>query len=502
MTMTGSMTDINPEGSPPATQFFIENFALTLGGTEIISGSLTKAVGQWINFYRNINIQADGGAGSYVYQAFPDAQINLPGWPPEAKGIIFRYYLFRASAPLNGSTNEEIEKLYEQKLTNPKELEIVGTIAPLYPDEEMISAPTGRLLVSNTPNIPTPEGTQNNGGGKIALGPAVIHQKGNTLTADFSGTFPDYYQNGDNPKFDFGPVELVAVCGKQRVPISAVDYANTRAGNARGWLFDFNLTEEIQTLLADDATSLQLYSEKYGIVLNETDYYIASNQQAVYAEQYGSTTEFLNLGTAEPVTVSVYRRGNKVTAADGLTMKVWQYRSIPLQAPGDAVLISSDFKPGETLEVDTDTSDNRLITFTVNGADNPDNFPPQSYLDFMNPPYVTNAPQISIRILPNDEDFSAYYVDPNIEEPVGNESLTFDVVYEKVLRTYYLLYPSMNGVFELNDPAAVKSHAKKILERTEMAIWLSTKYMPRTRDLSESRRKLLRAWCLKVLAVE
>ena len=40
-------------------------------------------------------------------------------------------------------------------------------------------------------------------------------------------------------------------------------------------------------------------------------------------------------------------------------------------------------------------------------------FPPQSYGTFMNPPYVTNAPSISLRILPNDEDFSQYYVDPD-----------------------------------------------------------------------------------------
>jgi len=73
----------------------------------------------------------------------------------------------------------------------------------------------------------------------------------------------------------------------------------------------------------------------------------------------------------------------------------------------------------------------------------------------MFPPYVTNSPSISLRILPNDEDFSAYYVDPSAEDPVGNDRLTFEVIYQKVLRTYYLLYPSMNKIFPLNDESAV-----------------------------------------------
>ena len=83
--------------------------------------------------------------------------------------------------------------------------------------------------------------------------------------------------------------------------------------------------------------------------------------------------------------------------------------------------------------------------------------------------------------------------------PVGNELLTFEVVYEKVLRTYHLLYPAMNQVFPLNDPKLVAKYAKSILEVTDPAMWMSIDYMPRTRDLSAKRRTLLQAWCRKVL---
>jgi hypothetical protein len=118
----------------------------------------------------------------------------------------------------------------------------------------------------------------------------------------------------------------------------------------------------------------------------------------------------------------------------------------------------------------------------------------------MFPPYITNAPSISLRILPNDEDFSGYYVDPAAGEPVGNDRLTFDVVYQKVLRTYYLLYPIMNAVFPLNAEAEVARNARAILRVTDPTQWMSRGFMPRTRDMSASRRTLLQAWCRKVVA--
>ena len=105
----------------------------------------------------------------------------------------------------------------------------------------------------------------------------------------------------------------------------------------------------------------------------------------------------------------------------------------------------------------------------------------------MNPPFITNAPSISLRILPNDEDFSQYYVDPNAEDPVGNDLLTFDVLYEKVLRTYYLLYPVMIPYVRLNSEEDVRNNANAILQTTERSIWMSIGYMPRTRDMSSSR---------------
>ncbi len=501
----GHFTDVNSEGSPPATQFFIDTLTLAKGDQTFITGATSKGACQWLNFYRNVNLVADGGAGGYVYHVIRKGQagttINLPGFDdPNIVGVIFRYYLYRAD--ISGS-NAQIEALYKQKKTNPVTAEIVGTFAPLYTNEQILTSPVGRLLLSNQTQIPTPSGTQNNGNnGLIALAPAVLSQKGSLVSADFIGAFPDYFQNGANPKYDFGEVSLVVFAGANSAVVGPVNYAATDQGDQQGWLFDFDLSANpaAQQVLQTAGAKFKLVHSFLGDIMEETDYYFATNQQAIYAEQFGTGAEFLNQGTTEPATVAVFQFGQQLTPENCPPITVWQYRSVPLQSPGKAEPIHTNLKPGAPIIVNTDQPGNFLFTFSINDAANPvpAGYPPASYSTFMNPPFITNAPSITLRILPNDEDFSKYFVDPSAADPVGNDLLTFDVVFEKVLRTYYLLYPVMNQIFPLNSESAVTQMAGAILQRTEPSIWMTSGYMPRTRDLSASRVKLLRAWCRKV----
>lgn len=512
LSFTGSITDINSQGSPPATQFFISEVTLKKDGKTLFSGQPSKGVGQWLNFYRNVNKPRDAGAGAYVYHVILGETCNLPGFDGtnvadrKVVGVVFRYYLYRAHFPGDTNpSNEDIVKIYKRKnvtdRTNPKNLEIIGTIAPLYEDEDITAAPVGRLMISNTPKIPTPPGSSNNGTkGLIALAPAVLHCQDKLISVDFVGTFPDNYQGlGSNAKFDFGPVRLVLTNGTKTVVIDPVDYADTAAGDERGWVFDFDISKKpaVQKFLKKSNFGFMLVQTLLGEVLGETDYYFVTNQQAIYAEQFGSGKKFVSQGSEEEsARVWMYRRGEKMEPDSAPPVTVWQYRSIPLEAPGDAVAIHPNYKPGQAIEVDTRHPGNFLFTFTVNDAP-PEGYPPTSYLAFQNPPYVTNSPQISLRILPN-EDFSEYYSDPNADPPVANDHLTFEVVYEKVLRVYYLLYPAMNARFPLNSKCDVIKHAQAILDRTEKSLWPFVGYMPRTRDLSESQRQLLRSWCTKV----
>jgi hypothetical protein len=108
---------------------------------------------------------------------------------------------------------------------------------------------------------------------------------------------------------------------------------------------------------------------------------------------------------------------------------------------------------------------------------------------------------VYVRILPN-QDFSQYYVDPQASEPVGNDTLTFGVIYEYVFRNYFLLFPAMSKVLPLNDPQEwmTADVARRVLNRISPQQWPNYEYMPRTRDLSQSRRVLLEAWARKIIA--
>ena len=505
----GHITDVNSEGSPPATQFFLDEVSLAKDGTTFLSGPASKGACQWLNFYRNVNLTADGGAGGYVYHVIRKNQstkFGIPGFEdPKIVGVILRYYLFRFQATVRG--NQQIEALYQQQKTNPGNLEIAGTIAPLYEDEQILTTPTGRLMISNQTPIATPAGSQNNGNnGLIALAPAVLQVNQNIVSADIVGTFPDNYQPGPQPsnsKYDFGSVSLVVYNGPTSASIGEVKYAQTGGGDQKGWIFDFDITSNAaaQQVLGSPGAKFRLVHSSLGVVLDEVDYYFVSNQQGIYAEQHGSGSKFLNQGTSEPATFSVFHLGKELSADVCPAVTVWQYRSVPLQAPGNAEPISNNHKPGQPIVVDTSQPGNFLLTFSINDVANPGpaNYPPQSYTTFMNPPFITNAPSISLRILPNDEDFSQYYEDPNADESElkGNDLLTFDVVYDKVLRVYYLLYPVMIPIVRLNSEDDVRKHADGIIRTTEPSLWMNIHFMPRTRDMSSSRTKLLRAWCRK-----
>ena len=95
-----------------------------------------------------------------------------------------------------------------------------------------------------------------------------------------------------------------------------------------------------------------------------------------------------------------------------------------------------------------------------------------------------------VRVMP-DDDYSSV---------PAERRLSWEFIYETVIRYYYLLYPAMSQVFPLNDEESMREAAKEIIERTDPRHWLSTQYMPMSRDLSAGKRKLLVDWANSVIA--
>ena len=511
VSLSGNITDINSEGSPPGTQFFLNKVSLKVGDIEI-SGTASKAACQWIYFTRNVAMAGDAGAGGYMYHVLENGRIALPGLDdPEIVGAVLRYYVYAKHGTVDDIAG--IEKLYANKAMNPALFQITGTLAPLYRSETIRSAPVGRLLACDVPAIDTPTGVPNNAkNGKLALAPAVLACEGDRISVDFLGSFPERMDPSvadwsdptlKNPKYNFGPVTLALRGAGDAVDIGTVPYAETEGGEARGWVFDFDISGDAaaRKLLADPDATFHLRSDKYGDVLAEADYYIVSNQQAVYAEQDGSPDRFVSQGLPmEAAEIAVFHRGEELSAAKAPRVTVWGYRTTPLGFSGARETLDESFGPGRPLSIDTSKAGTFLLTFGVAGASGPvSGEPPQRYAHYIAAPFtvLTNRPAISARVLPN-EDFSAYLED-GPDGPVTKDAVTFDFVYQKTLRTYDLLFPAMAAIFSLKDENAVATAAACILARTDLKMWRDPRYMPITRDLSESRRALLQAWCRRVI---
>ena len=517
---TAMLIDVNPE-SVPSSQVFSDDFMLAKDGVVYLHGKPTKACTRWINFQRNTNLGGPNGAAATFYCVVPLSE--LEGQPivdfmkrgpvPAGKklaGVSIRYVMYRALQPVNiykypgDAWFNKMVEIYAAQGTNPDIAELQGTITPWYEDE-FVSGPTGRVLLPTTNTFPLPPGSRGNGS-RFRLAPATVNVDRETsrVSIDCASTFPDHYlssdfdptQTGDDPKFDFGAVHLVVRDpGGATHDFGAIPYTDTDAGDRRGWLFDFSTIGVADDLLT--AGDFVLTSTDHGDLLVESEYLIASDQSCLYGEQdpSGSTTDRFMSDAADPdsASVRVFRKGVELCGAAAPKLSMWSYDTTPNQVPGSREPLAADLAPGEPISVPVKSSGTRLLTFTLPGESEP---PANSNgLDLM------VIPQINLRLLPNDEDFGAYYVDSSAENPVGNDSLTFEVIYEKVLRNYYLLYPAMSLGIPLNDPAYWRGAemAGRLFQRTQKSWFAKRAYMPRTRDLSDSRRALLHAWCRKYL---
>ncbi|HEX6912780.1 MAG TPA: hypothetical protein VF142_20400, partial [Longimicrobium sp.] len=571
---TGMLVDVNAE-DVPSSQVLADAVMIAQKGTALLAGTPSKAVTRNINFQRNFNLGGPNGAGCLFQCVIPLSSLGssplVQQFPAQQDGaaltgVVFHYYMYRplqeintfkypfdpgkpdspwfaqiearyrqaahapGGVPTPGMTPREVEALFAANGLNPDYVQVVGTFAPAY-GGEVASAPVGRSLVPSG-RIPA-KGTRGNAGGDnptFQLAPAVVNvdYPSGTISADFSGTFPDSLQGTDydpldtsnNPKWVFGtgPATLYLVQGTDKHRIGDVDYRDTDAGDRVGWIFDFPIGGLSRDVL--DNGTLELWApvkQTDGTVkdvqlLLEQDYLVVSDQAAIFGEQAAAPqTRFISDdGNAGPVRIRVFRKGVELTADTCPAVTVWEYDTTPNQATGPLTLVSSTFGPGQDLTVDTGKNGNRLYTFTVQGQAPPPGFTGMrtnadgSDTDTLYPPLqygklpLAYASMINLRILPNDVDYTQYYV-PGTSPPVGNERLTFDVVYAQVLRNYYLLYPAMSKRVPLNDPSYWEDPemAMRLFQRTQLSWWGRSEYMPRTRDLSDSRRALLQAWTLK-----
>jgi hypothetical protein len=475
---------------------------------------------RWINFQRNTSLGgSNGGAGTFqmavplsalqgqpILQAFPTTS-------PEGNaliGLVFRYTIFRGlqeisvyKYPNNDDWMNKMMALYATKGLNPHNSELQGTVAPWY-EGEPASCPVGRVLYASPNALPLcnpfyKPGHSNGTGFFLCVAMINVNSTANTVSIDLSEALPEHYEGnydpfvtGNNPKWDIGNLTLYIRANGTDTAIGTLPYGPTETYDSQGWIYDFTYDRSLASAITDGLFVIK--SDTNGELMLENQYFIVSDQSGVYAEMGPTTTtvsQFRNEGAdLVPISFNVYDRGQLVSGSDG-TLDLYWYDTTPNQDSGNmpANLLTQNYVPGTPISFPVSFAGNVLITAVLAGSAKPD-----VYGNFNN----VAQPMITIRILPYN-DYSQYYVNPSDPQPVGNASLTFDVIYQEVFQVYYLLFPAMSERIALNDPQewSDAEMAGRLMQRISLQFWGTALQMPRTKDLSQCRRTLLTAWCLK-----
>jgi hypothetical protein len=273
--------------------------------------------------------------------------------------------------------------------------------------------------------------------------------------------------------------------------LSTDDWANS------GGLVEWDLTAQEQTLLEKNPLRLDFTQDPDGTPKN---FVLNENAQGKYVD---TDRRSLRLNPGDTATVAVYARqfgkplpGERLTfllkrqtaldPINGLVDPQSAYYPKPPEAP-----INSDpdvFKSSPPFTVTTDA--NGQASLSVDLKPGPYNFPKErqsvdSQLYFLGDPdgwqrWGALGPEVGAHCALSILVFNKKDVP---ESPVWKD-------VSRILTTYARLYPIMKQVIDLSDENAVKSNAYRIRERLKADVD-TVQYMPITRDLSASDRKLL-----------
>ena len=522
-----------------------------------------KASTLWLNFQRNLNFGGPGGASGSFQTVMPfddgvEASALLAlferyrpaGETRAIRGVVFRYNMFRVQAPYRYDLDKTME-VFAQGGLNPGIGQFVGTLAPWYDGDDDETYSMGRLLIPGPATFPMPSGGHGNADPEnptFRLAPLVarVNTDLKVLSLDAVNTFPEQYTkdptakqyatdayhddtNPDdtyNPKYNLQTLTLTltppAKGGITPPPVTlgtltfdqalagAVSYG-TQAYYLRGGMIDLPLS--FQGYSVDDLAegSLSLLNSQGQAYLVENELMILPRRSTLYTEQEPGAvaTQFNFNGTPVPAPLTVWRKGKPMTEAEyqelvaaGKGLVVQEFLLNPIELQGSAnkdPLANYDVTTlNFQLSTPVDRASTKIFAVTQKGV--PRNM--GGVIQLQEQINTMVNPILYVRILPN-QDFSQYYKDPSAAEPVGNATLTFGVIYEYIFRNYFLLYPAMSQVVPLNNPQdwLTADMARRLLTRVSPQQWPHYEYMPRTRDLSRSRRVLLEAWARKIIAI-
>jgi hypothetical protein len=426
-----------------------------------------------------------------------------------ARGLVFRYNLYLTYPRISDT---ELAKRFErgERTANPARGQIVGTISPWYAGEPS-TITMGRLL-KPTAAYANPYRTDK----QYHLAPAVAVQNRETksIAIDLVNCLPEDGPEGD--KYNLGKVTLGVRAATEanrdpatnQAPVTPIaSLTNDRETYLdQGGIYDvpYASLPEQGTWLDDSRYELVLCSSLYGVLLYEPEYMLASDSTCNYLDELAPAQNWFDRPVRDyldkqphpalqgKVELRLLRRGKVPAKPVSVTVEEW--RQTPTGFPGSygvyrfpallqrrklAMLDRATFELAPSKG-----SGLRVYRFV------PERDWPQDINERDLAREAIRESTVELRVLPYDD-----------YQNVRDDELTLDFIYQTVFRYYDLITPAMSEALDLKDPSvwAMPSAARYVLLTTSPEFWASWQYMPRTRDLSRSRRELLRRFCNAVL---
>jgi hypothetical protein len=463
------MVDLDPEGTL-GTQIFCDEFSLFksnelsivaqparlhsrfIARRNLGTGGFTAFAACWFAAIRPDRMTISAGA-SATLDSFRTAHAAGAG--------LFLAFCIYLLAPRISQQQLALDFAVKRPTHNPALGKVIGTLGVWRP-HEMTTVPVGRRL---NPGITL---QHDHVPYQFNAAVAAIDKGRRVISLDMVNTVPETDEALN--KVNIGALTLTLISsgstGPERHDIADIAY-DRPAYERQAGLVDVPYAAALDPLI--DAGRLALVQASTGaIVLDEIDATVETDDRCVYLQVNDTTTIALRLhvkGAAAPnpatVLVKQYVTSNRsfspatsasavVAAPDQIALPSGRAGAISVKAIRPGTCLLAFLPPGE-------------------GADS---------LQFF----------ANLRVLPTDN-----------YDGVPDKELTFQLIYQEVLRYYHLLYPAMSEVFDLSNELNVTVRAQFIRDRIAKAKWDRSSYMPISRDLSDGKRKLLERWCDKIL---
>lgn len=408
--------------------------------------------------------------------------------------------------------NRYNQNVYEENGTasNPALATTVGSITPWY-EGDMKTGILGRNLISLNMK-PVYNGLPLT----AAIASVNVLENGSAVVSvDMGNTWPEEMTPPYNPKppNEFKPVKRDQVTfttmnigrlsfryGAEPTTefaglVVSEDSNSLKSVFEKGCVFDFVIKDPtVISAIENNLMQVFLDTSPEGQVLTESPYMMSSDQKGIYSNQGdpASLGYFSYNEVREPCRVRIFEKGKPVTKP--IEVGIAEYivpeaSNDPTNGP-DTVkwVLLKDNDVVELVASQLQLSNNAIYYFVYR-----DQYPNNAIPAFVlnnNYTVMDTGSFVVLRVHPT-KDYSQYINPANW----GTTPPDFSVVYEEVFKLYDVVYPIMALVHPFTPEVWENGTiAGLVLQRTDMSIWNDILYMPKSRELSASQRKLLEAW--------